>query len=241
MTTGCFGRLLVSAPVLVLLVPIVACDQPSTKPTLSPSPLTTPIPGAGPPFTLSGTVYEATSSGARPLGGVPLDVSLEHQEREPRVTSDSDGRYSVLVASRESHKVAAVMPGFSQPCRASIALTRDGMLDIYLVASALLERTGVPASLPIVEPTLTGRVFEPTAAGRKPVSGANVYIDFSGGFGIAASARTVTDSTGRYFLCNVRDAGWGLTVNAWKYPLYSQSVTVPTPTTSEIDLELAER
>lgn len=159
----------------------------------------------------------------------------------PRVTSDESGRYSVWIASGESHKVAAVIDGYSQPCRASIALTEDGVLDVYLVSNAHLERDGIPPSLPVVEPTLRGRVFEPTARGLRPASGANVYIDFSAGFGSAPSARTVTDHAGGYLLCNVRDVGWGLTVNAWKYPRYSERVTVPTPITSEIDLVLVER
>jgi hypothetical protein len=90
-------------------------------------------------------------------------------------------------------------------------------------------------------PIAASRALEPTASGLHPVVGAGVYVDFSGGFGIAASARTVTDSTGRYLLCNVSDVGWGLTVNAWKYPLYSESIPVPTPITAEIDLVLTRR
>lgn len=205
------------------------------------SPQTTPTPVAGPPFTLSGTVYEATSTGRRPLAGVPLDVSLEYQQRTPRVTSDSAGRYSVSIGSAESHKVAAELEGYSQPCRASVALTADGVLDVYVVANSLLERVAIPPSLPVVQPTLTGRVFERTTSGLRPVSGAKVYMDFSAGFGIAPSANTVTDSAGRYLLCNVQDVGWGLTVNAWKYPRYSEARHVPTPITSEVDLEIVER
>jgi hypothetical protein len=121
--------------------------------------------------------------------------------------------------------------------------TTDGvrpLADLYLVSNAHLERYGIPPSLPVVEPTLRGLVFETIPGGRSPVGGANVYIDFGAGFGWAPSARTVTDSTGRYLLCNVLDVGYGLTVNAWKYPRYSQAAPVPTPITSEIDLELME-
>ena len=84
-------------------------------------------------------------------------------------------------------------------------------------------------------------MFERTTSGLRPVSGAKVYMDFSAGFGIAPSANTVTDSAGRYLLCNVQDVGWGLTVNAWKYPRYSEARHVPTPITSEVDLEIVER
>jgi hypothetical protein len=172
------------------------------------------------------------------MAGIPLDISSEIQTWSPRTSSDGQGRYSVSGLNAQALKVAAVTDNYSQPCRAAINMTQDSTLDIYLVSNSVLATRGVPASLPVVAPTLTGRVLEPTSTGMKPAAGVRVYVDFSGGLGIAASANTVTDPSGRYLLCNVRDVGVGLTVNAHKYPLYSNAVSVPTPITAQIDLEL---
>ena len=81
--------------------------------------------------------------------------------------------------------------------------------DVYLVSDALLSTTGLPGSMPIVHPVLTGRVFHRTELGELPIAGASVVLDFSGGMGWAPSARTMTDASGRYLLCNARDVGFG--------------------------------
>ena len=60
--------------------------------------------------------------------------------------------------------------------------------------------------MPVTGPVLSGRVFERTAAGALPVSGAFITLDFTGGMGWAPSATTVSDATGRYWLCNVEDS-----------------------------------
>lgn len=232
------------------LLALAACDAPSApSPTESQTPQAqspasaAPIPPPRPPgpFTLTGTVFEATQTGIRPLAGVPLEVSEEFLQREPRTTSDRNGRYDVTVETNpdfvrvNSVKVVAEKDGYSQPCRSSSADATDGVLDIYVVSNALLAKSGIPSSLPIVGPTLTGRVFDPDG---KALPGARVYIDFSGGFGIAASAATVTDADGRYLLCNVRDVGYGLNVAAHKYPLYSDQIPVPTPLPASLDINV---
>ncbi len=84
------------------------------------------------------------------------------------------------------------------------------MLDVYVVSTALLSTTGVPASMPVVQPTLSGLVFERTPEGIRPIAGATVVGDFSGGNGWGPSATTISDGAGRYLLCGVTDAGLGL-------------------------------
>jgi hypothetical protein len=101
---------------------------------------------------------------------------------------------------------------YSQPCRVPVHDARANH-DVYLVSNHLLATTGVPSSMPIVPPVLTGRVFERTSDGARSIAGASITLDFTGGMGWAPSATTMTDAAGRYVLCNVVDIT-GLGVSA---------------------------
>jgi hypothetical protein len=105
----------------------------------------------------------------------------------------------------------ATKAGYSQPCRASFVLKTEGSfvaraeeeLDLYLVPDAILSSSGVPASMPILPSSLSGLVFERTEQGPRPIAGASIMADFTYGNGWAPNARTLTDATGRYVLCNM--------------------------------------
>lgn len=227
-----------------LIACAAACDErrpagPSPVPSLDPPSLPS-LPAPAPPslFTLSGVVYESTPEGLRPLADAPLDVSAEYQSHNPRTISDSQGRYRISGLSGENLKVVIEKGGYSQPCRAAVALAGDSVLDLYVVSDARVRQTGLPASMPITPPVLIGFVFERTVSGVKPVVGARVTVDFSGGLGWAPSATTLTDAAGRYLLCGVANAGFGVDVVAAKvgYPLVI--IPVSTPVTSHLDIEL---
>ena len=116
-------------------------------------------------------------------------------------------------------------------------------MDVYVVSNAVLEKSGIPPSYPVVQPTLAGRVVERTLSGPTPIAGARVVVDFSALFGWAPSATTVTDVTGRYLLCNIVDAGQGLAVVAGKFPPYllvfvELGRTLPS---TPVDIELKQR
>ena len=136
-------------------------------------------------------------------------------------------------------KLIAEKPGYSQPCRVPIADTNVDQ-DVYLVSNDTLSIIGVPSSMPIAQPTLTGLVFELTPQGIEPIAGAHVVLDFTGGMGWAPSATTNTDAAGRYLLCNVVDiicgSGWYALVSKPGYgELY---VPVPRASTGSFDVEL---
>jgi hypothetical protein len=57
--------------------------------------------------------------------------------------------------------------------------------------------------VPVIQPTLSGTVFERTAQGVRPVPDIKLTGDFSAGLGWGPSATTVTDANGRYLLCGV--------------------------------------
>jgi hypothetical protein len=143
----------------------------------------------------------------------------------------------------EKLKVFIDKEGYSQPCRAAVDLKSDSVVDVYVVSNALLEKSGIPPSYPVVQPTLAGRVVERTSSGLTPIAGARVVVDFGALLGWAPSTRTVTDATGRYLLCNIVDAGQGLVLTALKGPLYASFSVEPGGTlpSTPVDIELKKR
>ena len=135
-------------------------------------------------------------------------------------------------------KIAATKTNYSQPCRVPV---RDGLPDyeVYLVSNDLLSTTGVPSSLPITAPVLTGRVFERTPGGEQPIAGASFLLDFSGNFGWSPGATTVTDATGHYLLCNVvNSTGFGLAAVVTKtgYEAAFPFIGLEVPATFDVEL-----
>jgi hypothetical protein len=196
-----------------------ACDKGPTAP--APAPVA-PTPAAPPPgpqtaTRLSGVVYEHTAEGARPKAGIWVWVAPVPSFTETgvpvgmgpsaTVTSDIAGRYEVSVPYGQS--VAAVAGGHevSQPCRASLTVTGNAVLDLHIVPNTGLSATRLPPTLPIPGPTLSGTVFERTKKGSRPLPGVRLslvytdegtYADIGGQF--------VTDSDGRYFFCDLKFA-----------------------------------
>ena len=225
--------------ILAIVTMMAACGETPAPPT-APSPTqtlpTTNSPAPTPQLTLTGVVYESTAAGRRALPDVPLDLSVEYQSWPPSLTTDANGRYT-WPGNGSGLKVVAQKAGYSQPCRVSLRPTTADQ-DLYVVANETLATSGVPASMPIVGPVLTGRVFERTANDERPVSGATVILDFTGGMGWAPSATTITDAAGRYLLCNVEDIGLGFYALVSK-PGYTEAfvhVNVKPPATFDIEL-----
>ena len=92
-----------------------------------PTVLPPPQPLPQPPLTLSGVVYEHSSSGVRPLAGVALDVSPPGAQHTSQVTIDGDGRYHLAGLSGPRYKVNAEARGYLQPCRGRRAHRRPPM------------------------------------------------------------------------------------------------------------------
>jgi hypothetical protein len=222
---------------VLFLFTAAGCGE--NRPFTFPSPVLTPgsnAASASPARLLSGVVYEATAVGRQPLAEVRIDVSAEYQTLPPAVVTDAAGRYSVEVLAGQNLKIIAERPGYSQPCRVPVArgVTEQ---DVYLVSDATLAMSGIPSTMPTVPPILTGRVFERTSQGPRPISDAAVIGDFSGGNGWAPSATTKTDPDGRYSLCNVDNkVGGGLLLLVSK-PGYT-SVAVPGDPGGNGDVEL---
>ena len=203
-------------------------------PSVSPNSAAVVMPSAATGFTLSGTVYESTREGRRPLAGASLDISIDYQARLPVTTTDVDGRYSFVGASLEKLNVRVEKAGYSQPCRAAVALAADRVMDVYVVADATLSVDGVPASMPVIQPTLSGTVFEHAPEGVRTIPGVKIIGDFSAGLGWGPSATTVSDAAGRYLLCGV-DGRLGLEL--W-IPRLRRYVSVIPSMTTRLDIDL---
>ena len=156
------------------------------------------------------------------------------------MVTDADGRFSVPGAGR-GLKIIATKADYSQPCRIPVDGSSDHY-EVFLVRNAVLAVDGVPASLPLPGPLLTGRVFERTTGGPQPIAGASVVIDFTGGMGWAPSATTITDALGRYVVCNVANAsGLGLAALVSKAGFIDLFVQIGLSAPGTFDVELRRR
>ena len=204
-----------------------------------------PIPTApSPPFmgryavSVSGVVFEATTSGLRVLAGVGIDIGPEYSSQLPHVMSTADGRYEVMTESSSPIlKVVGAKTGYSQPCRVTVP-SGGNVRNLYLVSNETLATTGVPVSMPLVPQTVSGVVLERTITGDRPIAGASVTADFSNRDGWGPSASTVSDAQGRYLLCGIGPPEPGLTVNLFvaKPGFQSMFVSVDPPAGGSIDL-----
>lgn len=222
----------------VVVVVSVACGEPRTPsaPSVTPPPTGNPVTQQ----VVRGVVYEVDANGRRPLAGAGVDISPEFQSWPPSMFTDQDGRFTGGSADR-TLKIIATKAGYSQPCRVPVnpAVAEH---EIHLVPNAHLANAGVPPSVPMTAPRMTGRVFERTPLGDEPVAGASVVIDFSGGDGWAPSATTVTDAGGRYAVCNVANAsGLGLAAYVTKAGYAEAFVGVGLAAPATFDIELRRR
>jgi hypothetical protein len=174
---------------------------PPATPQFAPGPTSAP---SG--FTISGTVYEATATGTRPLAGFPLDISVESQSHPPQTTTDAQGRYSVTRSGPGPYTVKNAQSGYSQPCVARTATQTDTVLNVYVVGETVLRETGLPASFPVANPTVSGVVFEQIENVNRAVPNPRITADYSGGLGWGPAATTIGDAGGRYVLCGVEPA-----------------------------------
>jgi hypothetical protein len=189
-------------------------------------------------FTLSGIVYESTRDGRRPLAGIPLDISVDYQSRSPMTATDAEGRYRFSGSSSDKLNVRVQKEGYSQPCRSAVALSADSVMDVYVVADETLAAGGVPPSMPVIQPTLSGTVFERGAQGVRPLQDIRLTGDFSAGIGWGPSATTITDANGRYLLCGV-DGVLGLELFVQRRGQPNRFVPVDIRTTTRLDIDLS--
>ena len=199
---------LASAVAVCVLAGGLACNR-----VTSPSSVATTAPVAPPVIappthqsvTISGTVWVhgpngmTSRAGGRVSGWVQFDRSGSSIGWVP---VDAAGRYFVSAAVGTLVRIYAGDTAY-QPCEMLEANLRDAVTrDIHLVADPSKLGGRLPMELLRDTPTLSGVVFETTAAGRRPLSDVVLDLDGLGGMGVP-TARTLTDSEGRYIFCGL--------------------------------------
>jgi hypothetical protein len=147
------------AGLLGVAIFIAACDGGASSPTSGTQPSTTGPATAT--FTLSGAVWEMTGSGP-----APIKAARVTEMGSGRVAlTDTSGLYSIPELSAASHTLSIAREGYiTQTTR--VTLSGDTQLDVRL------ER--------VESYTLSGVVFELTAAGQVPIEGVQIYCDSCG-------------------------------------------------------------
>jgi hypothetical protein len=159
--------------------------------------------------TLHGTVFETTAEGRRPVPGAYLNILTTGLEGGYGITAyaDAEGRYAVgnlhtavtaLVHAMGGVDGAGV--GRHQPCVAKAVIRGDTVLDVEFNRKDVRGSGG--------SPTVSGVVFETTAAGRQPVRGREVFYYAPN----VLAAYTMTDDNGRFEFCKVPVGGGKLLV-----------------------------
>jgi hypothetical protein len=175
-------------------------DPPAATPSF---PVTTPTTSNPQAFYMvSGVAFEHTSTGQRPIAGVPLRIhSAASGGTILDVTTDANGGY---VASPVRAGAVTITPGLNSgyvaPCPSGTdALASHATFDVHLVSTALLSAAGALPSVPTTNIYVSGTVYEMTTNGTQPVAGASVEMGQSAN-DLSYSA-TVTNALGHYLVC----------------------------------------
>jgi len=117
------------------------------------------------------------------------------------IYTDSAGRFSVpeIPDATVMIHIGGWLAGYLQPCAVTLDVRADVVRDIEVVSADTLNSFAPPRPLLVSEPTITGMVYETTEAGVQPVAGAIVAADTA----MIDRAMTLTDLSGRYFLCDM--------------------------------------
>jgi hypothetical protein len=198
----------------LLTVSSSACDARRPSMPGAPTEPTSPATPAVPTVTLSGTIVERFSG--QPIQGVAVGLSPHPTNRIPgwppgsglqRTPSDSGGRYTIrgIPAGFGFFYVLASYAGgtYLQQCLTTVMmLNSDANQDVTLTSLQNLAAGNSlrPPHVPGTR-TISGIVFEVTAAGRQPIEGA--YVGFMLVGPDIVGAETFSDATGGYLLCGL--------------------------------------
>jgi hypothetical protein len=113
------------------------------------------------------------------------------------VVTDNLGRFLLTGLPESKVLLRSGGPHYLQPCVHTVSLhDADEWHDIEVVSADTLSSPDPPRPLTAREPSLTGVVFEMTAAGKQPVADVAIELEES----YLTRATTVTDLNGRYYV-----------------------------------------
>lgn len=151
--------------------------------------------------------------------------------------SNAEGRFKAtnLPDSRILLWVGGQQDKYLQPCALSVDVKGDVTKDIEVVAVETVNSLAAPRPLNVRGATLTGTVYETTAAGRQPLADVGIELDQ---YDIPV-AHTRTDLSGQYFFCDLPAKGLDIYVGK---PGYASGYLAPVdPFPSTLDIELSRK
>jgi hypothetical protein len=203
--------------------------------TLRADSIRSPVDTSPGPHMVNGLVFDANRG---PIADAPINLWVQLAQsgysywwaRGP-LRSDGTGRYSAVQLPDSSIALWAAPPGYVQPCAIDIDLRRSVTVDIEVMAEETFDSLSPPRPISAGEPTFTGTIYEDTPSGLQPVPGARVWAEkFEG-----ASAVTLSDQRGRFFLCKLPPSGIEIIVTKTGYKTKS---VYPVDTTRSNTLDI---
>ena len=190
--------------------------------------------------TLDGLVFDAN---AGPVADVSLNVYVYLPDGSgysywfatgSSFKANADGRFRAtdLPDSRILLWVGGKQSEYLQPCAVSVDVQGDVTRDIEVVAVETLSSLAAPRPLTARGTTLTGTVYETTAAGRQPLADARIEVDQ---YDIPV-AHTRTDLSGHYFFCDLPVKGLEIFFGKPGYASLSHVPGDAVPPTIDIEL-----
>ena len=212
--------------VFVSLAALPACSGRALSNSTAPS-------ASRPTFTVSGVVSTLTPTGLVPIAGVRVDFAGgAGLVTELVTTTDTNGFYTMKGVDATTTRVSASKAGYENSSQ-NVTIGEDTRVDLRLT--------------PVGTFTISGTVFELTAAGRIPLE-ADLYCDSCGEIGVGHTA-TKTDANGFYRFVGVfagsnpilvSKAGYqdpaGQLIGSGSAPWYSRQVSVVGDTRLDIEL-----
>lgn len=191
------------------------------------------------PYILTGDV--ASPSG--PIADAEIDIWVQ----QPRMgysyywangplRSDGGGHFAAPNLPDSRLSVFVFAGNHVQPCAVTPRVTGNLSVQVSMLPVEAFDSSDPPRPAIAPEPSVTGQIYERTAAGRQPIAGASVWLEDPLGISFA---NTLSDREGDYFICNVGSLptwGW-LTVSKEGFQMRSVG-PVESGASSMLDIEL---
>ena len=116
------------------------------------------------------------------------------------VVADERGQWSSWSDLPDSELTILTTHAGQQPCAAIVDSRSRDPVRLEVIPDIAFDTVEPPRPSNARDPSLTGTVYEMTSEGRKPVSGAKVWVEH--GFEIQ-TARALTGREGRYYVCGL--------------------------------------
>jgi hypothetical protein len=149
------------------------------------------------------------------------------------VVANEQGHWDTWADLPDAELTILTTYGGHQPCAAIVDSRSSEPVRLEVIPFDAFDTVEPPRPSNARDPSLTGTVYEVTPEGRKPVSGAMIWIEH--GFEIQ-TARALTGREGRYYVCNLPPE---VVISATKTGYVTTSVwPVNTSKGAPLDIEL---